>query len=274
MGVKGNKSDEKVIAIKEMYQGLLPLQVIEFNPPPKRVKELVSRDVEDSRYITEREDELGKYKTLRLDIYCISPKLELVNGNPYIIDFSFFIDNRPWESKKTGKYQFINKYGVTAWDEKENPTFEKCKWFQPENYRLSYRQEESFVNWLKVWANVKETREERQECILENIDAMVNKGDVSELQDLLKMYKDNTFVALLGVKDGKYQTVYSRHFARTYEHGTGSWERHFKKSPEFNVFDPDWGNDYTFRKYTGPSFLKEPVPTESENQVKKIDLPF
>ena len=51
------------------------------------------------------------------------------------------------------------------------------------------------------------------ECAFETMDKIVG-GDVTEIRQLLNALSDNRVRVLLGVKDEKYQQVYTKHFGR------------------------------------------------------------
>ena len=62
---------------------------------------------------------------------------------------------------------------------------------------------------MKSWANVASGDDVSFETI-----AKIVKGDVTELKALVTMLADNQARVLVGVKDGRYQSVYTKHFGR------------------------------------------------------------
>jgi hypothetical protein len=65
------------------------------------------------------------------------------------------------------------------------------------------------INFTKAWANVANGDEVYFDSI-----AKIVKGDVTEVKALVKLLESNEVRLLIGVKDGKYQTVYTKVFGR------------------------------------------------------------
>ena len=65
------------------------------------------------------------------------------------------------------------------------------------------------INFAKAWANVANG----DDVYFESIDKIV-KGDVAEVKALAKVLSGNQIRLLIGVKDGKYQSVYTKVFGR------------------------------------------------------------
>ena len=65
------------------------------------------------------------------------------------------------------------------------------------------------INFTKAWANVANGDEAYFDSI-----AKIVKGDITEVKALVKLLEGNEVRLLVGVKDGKYQTVYTKVFGR------------------------------------------------------------
>ena len=108
-------------------------------------------------------------------------------------------------TSKTGKFQWINNIGQATWSD-DAPAYE---WWKSEGQRHAYVGEETLVSFVKAWANVASG----DEVSFETIDKIV-KGDTKELKDLVNLLNSNSIRVLVGVRDGKYQSVYTKHFGR------------------------------------------------------------
>jgi len=105
------------------------------------------------------------------------------------------------------KFMWVNNRGQITWSD-EAPS-SKYDWFKAEGERKAYSGEDVLLNFIKAWGNVSSNGD----CYLETIDKIV-KGDVTELKKLVEALQDNRVRILLGVKDGKYQQTYTKHFGR------------------------------------------------------------
>ena len=121
--------------------------------------------------------------------------------------FEILVEPNERAESKTGKFQWINKFGQTAWGT-ENPSTQ-YEWFKNEGVRRSYAGEEMLIDFMKTWANVGRDGE----CAIDDIKAVMS-GDVHELKQYVTALKENRVRLLLGAKDDKYQQVYTKHFGR------------------------------------------------------------
>lgn len=121
--------------------------------------------------------------------------------------FEILVEPNERAESKTGKFQWINKFGQTAWGT-ENPSTQ-YEWFKNEGVRRSYNGEEMLIEFMRSWANVGRDGE----CAIDDIKAVM-AGDVAELKQYVTALKENRIRLLLGVKDDKYQQVYTKHFGR------------------------------------------------------------
>lgn len=121
--------------------------------------------------------------------------------------FDILVESAERPESKTGKFQYINKYGQTAWGTSNPAT--QYEWFKDEGVRRSYVGEETLIDFMRAWANVGRDGE----CAIDDI-AAVTSGNVTELKNYVGALKDNRVRLFLGAKDGKYQSVYTKHFGR------------------------------------------------------------
>ena len=109
-------------------------------------------------------------------------------------------------TSKTGKFQWLNSTGQGTWSE-GTPSYDW--WQKPETSRKAFTGEETLINFVKAWANVAPGGD----VYFDSIEEIV-KGNVTELKQLVAALKSNQVRLLVGVKDGKYQQVYTRVFGR------------------------------------------------------------
>jgi hypothetical protein len=187
MAIKSNDSNVEVAGggVK-LYSGLGNFKVIAVNPTMAELHDLGIMVKQDPNYFVDlkltfwiKNDDL----TTRFDI--------LMNGTERV--------------SQTGKNQWLNAIGQSTWSDGE-PEYD---WFKKEGLRKALTGEETLINFVKQWANVANGDEAYFESI-----AKIVKGDITEVKALVKLLESNEVRLLVGVKDGKYQTVYTKVFGR------------------------------------------------------------
>lgn len=261
MAFKGNAGKVTVQKERELYTGIIPVRVIAINPTLDQLHKLALTDSPNEPvYITDKTDESGNaYKMLRVDVWVENDSLNIKTKA------TFFIENRISSSKDTGKVEYINSYGETAWSLPDTVPTER--WFKNVNPRLAYRGEGSLMKFLKSWLNSGDT----DELSVENWTAIF-KGDYSELQELVKLFgKENIVRVMLIVnvndKGSYFQGVYGRFFARWNNESTTSWTKFLSKlnnrGQKANPVDGFWS--INFQKFEPPlpdSAVSSPVAEE------------
>jgi len=193
MAIKINDSTQEVAGGGiRLFSGLSNFNVIAVNPTLNELHELGIKVKTEPNYYVEfsgteyfkltfwiKNDDL----TTRFDI--------LMNGEPRV--------------SQSGKNQWLNNAGQSTWSN-DAPTYD---WWKTDGTRHAFTGEETLINFAKAWANVANGDDVYFESI-----AKIVKGDVSEVKALLDVIPDNQVRLLIGVKDGKYQSVYSKVFGR------------------------------------------------------------
>jgi hypothetical protein len=138
---------------------------------------------------------------------------------------------------QSGKNQWMNSTGQSTWSE-DIPTYDW--WKNPDTSRKVYTGEETLINFIKAWANVAYG----DEVTFDTMDKIV-KGDTTELKALVSMLAENQVRLLIGVKDGKYQSVYLKNFGRVKPQRDDFFVRNLNDdygsfNAEFNT-DLEWG---------------------------------
>lgn len=196
MAIQSNSSEVQVTGGGiPLYTGIAAVTVVAVNPT---LGELASIGVNlrtEPTYDVDMGDKTGKLTFwLNNDQYNFTTRFDILIGNKHRNESS------------TGKFQITNKYGQVTWATDPNSAPD---WFKSDGVRRMYPGEETLINFVKAWANIPNDGE----CAFDTIDDIVNLK-VEELKSLITSLKDNKLRVLLGVKDDKYQSVYTRHFGR------------------------------------------------------------
>ena len=158
-------------------------------------------------------------------------------------------------TSQTGKKQWINSFGATTWSD-EAPTYD---WWKSDGQRPSYVGEETLIEFTKAWANVAAGDEVSYDNIVS-----IASGDVSEIKALATALMNNEVRILVGVKDEKYQTVYTKCFGRV----KPQRDQYFIKSlnDDYGSFNADFNADLAWGVHTPTTTLVSPdAPAEDED---------
>jgi len=249
MAVKtSNEATETTVKDFKYYTGVIPYRVVAVNPSLKELKEIgIEYMQKEPEYVTEQTFNDNVVKSTIVDFWMKSvpdpdhPDMEILNN------IRFRINHEPWVGNNTGKQQYINKYGRTAWALEESDLDEN-QYFKNEGTRKSHRGEEELHKFLFSWLNMSydDKNEEWDECLV-NADKLI-AGDFSELKEIVVSAKEYVVKVLTGVdvneKDGKiryYQSFYNKMFLKHNQTSTNRLEEFVSK--EYNEFKADF---YTF----------------------------
>ena len=193
MAIKSNESTQEVVGggIK-LYSGLSNFNVIAVNPTMDELHKLGIMVKSEPNYYVEFSGEEYFKLTFWVKNDDLTTRLEvLLNSKERV--------------SQSGKNQWINNIGQSTWSEGA-PTYE---WWKPECQRHALTGEETLINFVKAWANVAQGDEVYFDSI-----GKIAKGDVAEVKALVGLLANNQVRLLIGVKDGKYQSVYTKVFGR------------------------------------------------------------
>jgi len=231
---------------KKLYTGLLPIQIKLVNPTEKQLAEFYG--VEESKikevsYIRERDGE----STTRLDFY-----YENHPSSKHSIKskFSIFIRKETRQSK-AGKKQYIDDFTRTSWAmnlSELSQNQEQVKDFMRldmSTAREAFPGEETIYNLLKAYGNIIPRNKPLKLTHTDNLFV----ADGSELQKFFDFFnnKDGGMLAMLGVKDYKYQEVFTGHFMPLHSKLSDYDKRQIE-------------GDYGFKAYFAGYVLSEYVP--------------
>lgn len=232
MAVGANESSKQILG--SLWTGVANMAVIAINPTMDQLKAMGRNPQKEPEY---KNSESGKEK-FRIDVYLTQP-VNKINAK-----VSFWLEDAPRANKDGTGFEWINKYGNTAWGKGEDkPDTSRMSWFSLEGARKAFIGESQLISFIKAWANV----DPKDACGLDTI-AEIVKGNITELLDLFKRIPNNQVQILLGVKD-KYQDVYTKYFDRPYRKGFDAWKRAVEK--DYGEFKSDWQNDFHLKPYEG-----------------------
>ena len=199
MAIESNASDVQIGGGGiPLYCGIATMNVIAVNPSLGELHALGINVKQEQNYTG---IQMGERKLNKLTLWVRNAEHEFTTR------FDILVQPEERPESRTGKFQYINKFGQTAWGT-ENPS-SQYEWFKNEGVRRAYVGEETLIDFMKTWANVGRDGE----CAIDDIKA-VTSGDVHELKGYVTALKENRVRLLLGAKDGKYQSVYTKFFGR------------------------------------------------------------
>ena len=192
MAIQSNASTEEVLGSIKTYSGLTNVNVIAVNPTMEELHALDINVKQEPNY----KAVIGDQEFLRLVFW--------VRNSDANFKVEILVHDEPRKSQN-GKYQWINSIGQLTWST-EAPTYE---WWKTEGQRKAYVGEETLSYFTKAWANVASGDEVSFDTIHEIV-----KGNLTELKSLVTVLTNNQLRVLVGVKDDKYQQVYTKYFGR------------------------------------------------------------
>lgn len=276
MAIAGKSSSIKTGggAVRVLKTGLADVEVVAVNPDLKELNALGINTERTPEYNKERDG----VNNVQIDFWIKNEEIGLSK-------VTFFLSEQNLESQ-SGKTQFINKYGKTAWlvDENDRP----YDWYVYDGLRKTYRGEEDLHNFIWNYLNCSFAPKAKDpvmdECQLENV-AQYFQGDFSELKTIVKTFHydqvgtpegANSVRVLLGVRttddDKQFQVAYTRHFEKT--HSTPNYEVWNKKVTDpYSEFRADHQNSFELKDYvkTEVAFPDKDVVTDTSGDGNELD---
>ena len=261
MAIQSNASTEEVVGSIKVYSGLTNVNVIAVNPTMEELHALDIKVKQEPIY-TGIDFGSGEYNKI---VFWLSNE----DGN---FKLEILIQDKPRISQ-TGKYQWMNAIGQSTWSENE-PTYD---WWKTEGQRKAYTGEETLINFVKAWANVASG----DEVSFDTMSSIVN-GNVEEIKALMDVLSTNEVRVLIGVKDDRYQQVYTKYFGRVKPQRDDFFIKAL--NDEYGSFNADFNTDLKWGIHVSTASLVTPdTIEESEDWVNKDngeltkaeeDLPF
>jgi len=261
MAIQSNAGTEEVVGGMKLYSGLTNVRVIAVNPTMAELHAMDINVKQEPNYTVEFSGEAYNKIVFWLANDDGNFKLEIL------------MQNKPKVSQ-TGKHQWMNAIGQSTWSE-DAPSYE---WWKTAGQRKAYTGEETLINFVKAWANVASG----DEVTFDTMPAIAN-GDLSEIKELVKALSNNEARVLIGVKDDKYQQVYTKYFGRVKPQRDDFFVKALNDdygsfNADFNA-DLKWGTHRPTMDLVTPDTIEEEddwtMPDNPQNGVKQTEeAPF
>ena len=260
MAIQSNASTEEVVGGIKTYSGLTNVKVMAVNPTMAELHAMDINVKQEPNYKVEFSGE--EYNKI---VFWLSNE----DGN---FKLEILMQNKPKVSQN-GKHQWMNAIGQSTWSE-EAPTYE---WWKKEGERKAFTGEETLINFVKAWANVASG----DQVYFDTMPAIAN-GTLPEVKELVKSLANNQVRVLIGVKDDKYQQVYTKYFGRVKPQRDDLFIKALNDdygsfNADFNA-DLKWGTHVATATLVTPDTINEDEDWTGEpaktNSVTADDLPF
>lgn len=243
MAIASNNSEQEVVGGVQLYTGIAPVKVVAVNPTQAELEELGVNLKSDPQYtVTLSEQE---YQKVTFWVKHESPDL--------MTRVEILLQDQIRTNKAGDKSMWTNNRGQISWSD-TNPA-DKYDWYSAEGARKAYVGEDTLLEFIKAWANVSNGGD----CYLETIGNIV-KGDMSELKSLVSALSENRVRVLLGVKDQKYQNVYTKHFGRLKPKRDDLFVKAL--NDEYGSFNAEFNTDLALQRYS-PNLITADSAAES-----------
>jgi len=249
MAIQSNASTEEVVGAIKTYSGLTNVKVIAVNPTMEELHALDIKVKSEPNYTVEFSGE--EYNKI---IFWVANE----DGN---FKLEILMQNKPKVSQ-TGKHQWMNAIGQSTWSD-DAPSYD---WWKTEGQRKAYTGEETLINFVKAWANVASG----DEVTFDTIPAIAN-GDLTEIKELAKVLANNETRVLIGVKDDKYQQVYTKYFGRVKPQRDDFFVRAL--NDDYGSFNADFNADLKWGIHKPTMDLVTPDTIEEEDDWTMPDTP-
>lgn len=236
---------------RKLYTGLTFVNWVAINPTLDELKVLLGTDKLDKEpeYLSTNDN--GN-KRVQLDFWLKNDKVTT--------KMTLWLENESFKSEK-GKTLFLNNVGQVTWSDSLEilEGNDKMKWFTKFSpIKECKRGVNQLMDFIITLGNL-DTNSDDAEVSLDKVDNLFN-GDYSELKELLKGFESSKVGVLLGVKDGKYQVVWTNSYKNTFVkdgknfskqqlealQGEYAWKQDF--SLEFKEYVPNLSTEDTLDK--------------------------
>ena len=197
-----NELETREPSSRKLVTGFAPIQIIAVNPDVKKLREILNtEDVKEPNYDAE--------KGSRLDFWFVSHPMSKIEFRG---KFAMWASNDVRVSK-TDKKQYIDNFTKTMWASnlanasELMGTWDESRRLDMKSIREAKEGEENIYNLMKAYANASP---KTKPFVLDDWNAIA-KGNGSELQAFFSHFNklDQGVKVLLGIKEGKYQDVFT-----------------------------------------------------------------
>jgi hypothetical protein len=248
MAIQSNNSEEVVAGGGiTLYTGIAPVSVVAVNPSLDELSDLgINLRNEPEYKVTLNEEDYNKL------VFWLKSD---VPGLSFTTRFEILMQSKHRASKDGSKFMWANNIGQTTWSA-DVPAYDW--WKNKDKTRKAYVGEDTLINFAKAWANVANGGE----VSFDTIDAIA-QGDVRELQEYVKVLSANKLRVLVGVKDGKYQAVYNRHFGRLKPMRDDMFIKALNE--DYGSFNAEYNKDLKLQVYSPTMIVADPVTAAAES---------
>ena len=258
MAIQSNASTQEVVGGIKTFSGLTNVTVRAVNPTMAELHAMDINVKQEPNYSIEFSGE--SYNKI---VFWLANS----DGN---FKLEILMQNKPKVSQN-GKHQWMNSIGQSTWSE-EAPTYE---WWKTEGQRKAFTGEETLINFVKAWANVASG----DEVTFDTMPAIAN-GDLTEIKALVKALSNNQVRVLIGVKDDKYQQVYTKYFGRIKPQRDDLFIKAL--NDDYGSFNADFNADLKWGPHVSTAALVTPDTINEDedwtgntsNGATEEDLPF
>jgi len=228
---------------KTLYMGIAPIQILMVNPSQKRLAEFYGTDIDKIKEPVYIKD--GENPSTRLDFYYVNhPDFH----TEFKGKFSIFVQNNTREAK-SGKKQYIDSFTRTSWANslsELSAAQESVKEFlrlDMSTVREAKPGEETIYSLLKAYGNIVPKTKPLE---LNDFKQLI-KGNGKELEDFFSYFNDKEegVNVMMGIKDAKYQDVYTGVFIPLKSKLTD----YVKKNIEGEYGFKSYHEGYTFKQF-------------------------
>jgi hypothetical protein len=197
-----NELETREASARKLVTGFAPIQIIAVNPNHKKLKEMLGTDdVKEPNYIGEN--------NTRLDFWYVNHPMSKMEFRG---KFAIWVSNNIRVSKSEKK-QYIDNFTKTVWASNlANVSEVMSSWdgsrkLDMKSIREAKEGEENIYNLMKAYANASP---KTKPFVLDDFNALV-RGNGSELEAFFDHFNklNGGIKVLLGVKEGKYQDVFT-----------------------------------------------------------------
>lgn len=249
MAIQSNASTEEVMGGMKTFSGLTNVNVIAVNPTMAELHAMDINVKQEPNYTVEFSGE--SYNKI----------VFWLNNSDGNFRLEILMQNKPKVSQ-TGKHQWMNAIGQSTWSTDE-PTYD---WWKTEGQRKAYTGEETLINFVKAWANVASG----DEVTFDTMPAIAN-GTTAEIKSLVEALKGNQVRVLIGVKDSKYQQVYTKYFGRIKPQRDDLFIKAL--NDDYGTFNADFNADLVWGTHVATTKLVAPDTIAEEDDWTMPDTP-
>jgi hypothetical protein len=277
MAVASGKPIIDFSSSRQLYTGVLPVEVVAINPTKRELNKIYGRELPgDEPVYFSRTNDGTHAGRLRVD-FIVRTIPEKCDGIKLTGRLSFFLRDSVQYNGDKSKFKAINIYNQTTWLTKEEykegrlPEGVKPHFFLQDNIRPAYVGEEALMKFIAIAINIPSVysyatgdiikNKAEAECRLDSMKEMVTTGNTSELKKLLPAFK--IFKIGAGVRTTEDN--------RTYQDWFVDYPMRFGLN-DFKYYDTQIKRAKEVGRYPNTDFGEMPYkPTRYEVKPSKID---